>query len=84
MIVSYENTGIIYNMTSKNANSKGKNMFLSAYTLSYGNWTVIPSHWDRLFGEMRENGFDAVDLSFIHNKIDKRYCGSYEQEQQKR
>lgn len=68
MIVSYENTGIIYNMTSKNANSKGKNMFLSAYTLSYGNWTVIPSHWDRLFGEMRENGFDAVDLSFSESE----------------
>jgi len=55
-------------MTSKNANSKGKNMFLSAYTLSYGNWTVIPSHWDRLFGEMRENGFDAVDLSFSESE----------------
>ena len=43
-------------------------MFLSAYTLSYGNWTVIPSHWDRLFGEMRENGFDAVDLSFSESE----------------
>ncbi|MBO4646850.1 MAG: hypothetical protein J5806_01690 [Lentisphaeria bacterium] len=43
-------------------------MFLSAYTLSYGNWTVIPSHWDRSFGEMRENGFDAVDLSFSESE----------------
>ncbi|MBR4662675.1 MAG: hypothetical protein IKO93_02260 [Lentisphaeria bacterium] len=43
-------------------------MFLSAYTLSYGNWTVIPSHWDRLFGEMRDNGFDAVDLSFSESE----------------
>ena len=43
-------------------------MFLSAYTLSYGNWTVIPSHWDYLFGEMRENGFDAVDLSFSESE----------------
>ena len=45
-----------------------KKMFLSAYTLSYGNWTVIPSHWDRLFGEIRENGFDAVDLSFSESE----------------
>ena len=43
-------------------------MFLSAYTLSYGSWTVIPSHWDRLFGEMRGNGFDAVDLSFSESE----------------
>ena len=43
-------------------------MFLSAYTLSYGNWTVIPSHWDRSFREMRENGFDAVDLSFSESE----------------
>ena len=43
-------------------------MFLSAYTLSYGNWTVIPSHWDHLFGEMRDNGFDAVDLSFSESE----------------
>lgn len=43
-------------------------MLLSAYTLSYGNWTVIPSHWDHLFGEMRENGFDAVDLSFSESE----------------
>lgn len=43
-------------------------MFLSAYTLSYGNWTVIPSHWDSLFGEMRDNGFDAVDLSFSESE----------------
>ena len=43
-------------------------MFLSAYTLSYSNWTVIPSHWDKLFGEMRDNGFDAVDLSFSESE----------------
>ena len=43
-------------------------MFLSAYTLSYGNWTVIPSHWDRMFGEMREIGFDAIDLSFSESE----------------
>ena len=43
-------------------------MFLSAYTLSYGNWTVIPSHWDKVFGDMRENGFDAVDLSFSESE----------------
>ena len=43
-------------------------MFLSAYTLSYGNWTVIPSHWDYLFGEIRDNGFDAVDLSFSESE----------------
>ena len=43
-------------------------MFLSAYTLSYGNWTVIPSHWDKMFGEMRDSGFDAVDLSFSESE----------------
>ena len=43
-------------------------MFLSAYTLSYGNWTVIPSHWERSFADMRENGFDAVDLSFSESE----------------
>lgn len=52
---------------NKNANNEEK-MFLSAYTLSYGNWTVIPSHWDRVFGEMRANGFDAVDLSFSESE----------------
>ena len=43
-------------------------MLLSAYTLSYGNWTVIPSHWERSFADMRENGFDAVDLSFSESE----------------
>ena len=43
-------------------------MFLSAYTLSYGNWTVIPSHWDKVFADMREIGFDAVDLSFSESE----------------
>ena len=43
-------------------------MLLSAYTLSYSNWTIIPSHWDQLFGQMRDNGFDAIDLSFSESE----------------
>ncbi len=43
-------------------------MILSAYCLSYGNWTVIPSHWERVFADMREIGFDAVDLSFCESE----------------
>jgi hypothetical protein len=46
-------------------------MLLSAYMLSYGNWTVIPSHWEKVFAEMKELGFDAVDLSF--SESEKRY-----------
>jgi len=43
-------------------------MLLSAYCLSYGNWTVIPGHWEKVFGDMRELGFDAVDLSFSESE----------------
>lgn len=44
---------------------------LSAYCLSYGNWTVIPSHWDFVFEDMRQCGFDAVALSF--SESEKQY-----------
>ncbi len=44
---------------------------ISAYCLSYGNWTVIPSHWERVFADMKENGFDAVALSF--SESEERY-----------
>ena len=46
-------------------------MILSAYTLSYGNWTVIPDHWKMVFDDMKANGFDAVDLTFCESE--KRY-----------
>ena len=45
---------------------------LSAYTLSYGNWTVIPDHWKMTFDEMKSNGFDAVDLTF--SESEERYA----------
>ena len=41
---------------------------ISAYCLSYGNWTVIPSHWERVFADMRECGFDTVALSFSESE----------------
>lgn len=43
-------------------------MLLSAYTLSYSNWTIIPSHWNNLFAKMKDNGFDAIDLSFSESE----------------
>lgn len=42
---------------------------LTAYCLSYGNWTVIPRQWDECFGEMRDLGFDAVALSFSESEM---------------
>ncbi len=42
---------------------------LTAYCLSYGNWTVIPHQWDECFGEMRDLGFDAVALSFSESEM---------------
>lgn len=45
---------------------------LTAYCLSYGNWTVIPRQWERVFADMRECGFDAVDLSF--SESEERYA----------
>jgi hypothetical protein len=41
---------------------------ISAYCLSYGNWTVIPSHWDYTFADMVTCGFDAVALSFSESE----------------
>ena len=43
-------------------------MIISAYCLSYGNWTVIPSHWEKVFADMKNIGFDAVDLSFSESE----------------
>ena len=44
-------------------------MFLSAYCLSYGNWTVIPKQWRESFEDMKENGFGAVALSFSESEM---------------
>ena len=45
---------------------------ISAYCLSYGNWTVIPAHWDYVFEDMVNCGFDAVALSF--SESEERYA----------
>ena len=42
---------------------------LTAYCLSYGNWTVIPRQWAENFGEMSDLGFDAVALSFSESEM---------------
>jgi hypothetical protein len=42
---------------------------LTAYCLSYGNWTVIPRQWRSSFSEMRDCGFDAVALSFSESEM---------------
>ena len=42
---------------------------LTAYCLSYGNWTVIPRQWTECFGEMSDLGFDAVVLSFSESEM---------------
>ncbi|UKI31052.1 MAG: hypothetical protein L6W00_24885 [Lentisphaeria bacterium] len=47
--------------------NRGK--LLTAYCLSYGNWTVIPHQWAECFGEMEELGFDAVALSFSESEM---------------
>lgn len=44
-------------------------MYLSAYCLSYGSWTVIPKQWRESFEDMKENGFDAVALSFSESEM---------------
>ena len=44
-------------------------MYLSAYCLSYGNWTVIPKQWRESFEDMKESGFDAVALSFSESEM---------------
>ena len=48
--------------------NREKTMLLSAYTLSYGNWTVIPDHWKMTFDDIAANGFDAVDLTFSESE----------------
>lgn len=42
---------------------------LTAYCLSYGNWTVIPKQWRESFMDMRDHGFDAVALSFSESEM---------------
>ncbi len=42
---------------------------LTAYCLSYGNWTVIPKQWKESFMDMRDHGFDAVALSFSESEM---------------
>lgn len=46
-----------------------KKKILTAYCLSYGNWTVIPRQWRESFMDMRDNGFDAVALSFSESEM---------------
>jgi len=41
---------------------------ISAYCLSFCNWTVIPSEMERVFADMKEIGFDAVDLSYSESE----------------
>ena len=47
-------------------------MLFTAYCLSYGNWTVIPSQWQESFLDMKASGFDAVALSF--SESEERYA----------
>ena len=42
---------------------------ISAYCLSYQNWTVIPHQIEEDFKEMRDMGFNAVDLSFSESEF---------------
>ncbi len=42
---------------------------ITAYCLSYGNWTVIPKQWEESFSDMLECGFDAVALSFSESEL---------------
>lgn len=42
---------------------------LTAYCLSYGNWTVIPHQWTECFCEMGDLGFHAVALSFSESEM---------------
>ena len=42
---------------------------ISAYCLDYHNWVCIPRHVREDFKEMREMGFDAVDLSFSESEM---------------
>lgn len=44
-------------------------MYINAYTLSYGNWTVIPSQWETSFKEMKDCGFNSVSLSFSESEF---------------
>lgn len=45
---------------------------VTAYCLSYGNWTVIPHQWDECFGELSGLDYDAVALSY--SESDDVYC----------
>ena len=45
---------------------------VTAYCLSYGNWTVIPHQWDECFGELASLGYDAIALSY--SESDEVYC----------
>lgn len=44
-------------------------MILTAYCLSYGNWTVIPKQWRESFMDMCDCGFNAVALSFSESEM---------------
>lgn len=42
---------------------------LSAYTLCYGHWTVIPHQLEESFKDLADTGFDAVCLSFSESEM---------------
>jgi hypothetical protein len=44
-------------------------MFVTAYCLSYGHWTVIPHQLEASFREMVDCGFNAVALSFTESEM---------------
>jgi len=48
---------------------KTNKKIFTAYCLSYGNWTVIPSHWRASFQDMKACGFDSVALSFSESEM---------------
>ncbi len=42
---------------------------ITAYALSYANWTVVPHHIEESFRDMVDCGYDAVALSFSESEM---------------
>ena len=53
-------------------NGRDEFCMVSAYCLDYHNWVCIPRHIREDFAEMKDMGFDAVDLSF--SESEERYA----------
>ena len=49
-------------------NRRDEFCMVSAYCLDYHNWVCIPRHIREDFAEMKDMGFDAVDLSFSESE----------------